>query len=82
MFSYHGCKSFIYKHTIQRKYCCCQTKTRQLDKEGRSHKGNKNILSTYFETKKFNFQLKILPSNQRLRYGNNMRSYIHKYLHV
>ena len=54
VFSYHGCKSFIYIHTKQRIYCCCQTKARQPRKENRSRKSD-NILSTYFDTKQYHF---------------------------
>ena len=55
IFSYHGCKSFICKCTKQRMYFCCQTKTRQLHKENRSHKSDINILSTYFDTTQLRF---------------------------
>ena len=44
----------MYKHTKQQTYCCCQTKTRQLRKENRSHKSD-NVLSTYFYTKQNHF---------------------------
>ena len=67
-------------HTKQQRYCCCQMKTRQLHKENRSYKSDNNILSTYFDTKQFHFQLKILSSNQRLCYENNMHTYIHKHI--
>ena len=50
-------------------------------KENRSH-NSESILSTYSDTERFNFWLKILPSNQRLCYGNNMRPCIRKLIHV
>ena len=69
---------FINKHTKQRSYCCCKTRTQQLHKENRSHKSDKTFLALILKLNNFIFNSKFYLQIK----GNNMCPYICKHIHI